>query len=124
MGLFLDVYTRISFFYALSQGNPVTHIMGFPVRVHQKKYMCLFYRALLQKTHIIDTQGNPVCQRLHQERECECMCVGASGMYYVGWLRLVGPLKLYVSFAKEPYKRDDNLQKRPTIFKGLIVATP
>jgi len=35
-----------------------------------------------------------------------------SGM---GWLRLVGSLKLQVSFAKEPYKRDDILQKRPII---------
>jgi len=33
----------------------------------------------------------------------------------MGWLRLVGSLKLYVSFAKEPYKRDDILQKRPII---------
>jgi len=41
------------------------------------------------------------------------------------WLRLVGSLKLEVSLAKEPYKRDDVLQKRPPIFKGLlIVATP
>jgi len=29
-------------------------------------------------------------------------------------LRLVGPLKTYVSFAKEPYERDYILQKRPT----------
>ena len=27
-------------------------------------------------------------------------------------LQLVGSLKLQVSFAKEPYKRDDTLQKR------------
>jgi len=33
-------------------------------------------------------------------------------MIPVGWLRLVGSLKLYVSFAKEPFKRDDILQKR------------
>jgi len=33
----------------------------------------------------------------------------------MGWLRLVGSLKLQVSFAKEPYKRDDILQKRPII---------
>ena len=33
----------------------------------------------------------------------------------MGWLRLVGPFKLYVSFAKDPYKRDDILQKRPII---------
>ena len=43
----------------------------------------------------------------------------------MGWLRLVGSLKLYVSFAKEPYKRDYILQKRPRILRGLlIVATP
>ena len=31
------------------------------------------------------------------------------------WLWLVGSIKLKVSFAKEPYKRDDNLRKRPII---------
>jgi len=35
----------------------------------------------------------------------------------MGWLRLVGSLKLQVSFAKEPYKTDDSLQMRPTIDK-------
>ena len=34
---------------------------------------------------------------------------------HMGCLRLVGPLKFWVSFAKEPYKRDDILQKRPII---------
>jgi len=43
----------------------------------------------------------------------------------MGWLRLVGSLKLYVSFAKEPYKRDYILQKGPIILRSLlIVATP
>jgi len=47
-----------------------------------------------------------------------CACV-------MGWLRLVGSLKWQVSFAKEPYKRDDILQKRPIILRSLlIVATP
>ena len=41
------------------------------------------------------------------------------------WLRLVGSLTLQVSFAKETYKRDDILQKRPMILRGrLMVATP
>jgi len=31
-------------------------------------------------------------------------------------LRLVGSLKVQISFAKEPYKRDDILQKRPIIW--------
>jgi len=43
----------------------------------------------------------------------------------MGWLRLVGSLKCWVSFAKEPHKRDDILQKRPIILRSLlIVATP
>jgi len=43
----------------------------------------------------------------------------------MGWLRLVGSSILQVSFAKEPYKRDDILQKRPMILRSLlIVATP
>jgi len=36
----------------------------------------------------------------------------------MGWLWLVGSIKLYVSFAKEPYKRDDILQKRPKIYRS------
>ena len=37
----------------------------------------------------------------------------------------VSPIELYVSFAKEPYKRDDILQKRPLILPILLtVATP
>jgi len=43
----------------------------------------------------------------------------------MGWLQLVGSLKLKVSFAKEPYKRDDILQKRPMNFSILLTeATP
>ena len=40
------------------------------------------------------------------------------------WLWLVASTKLYVSFAKEAYKRDDILQKRPIILSILLtVAT-
>jgi len=42
----------------------------------------------------------------------------------MGWLRLVGSLKWKISFAKEPYKRDCILQKRPMILRSLLsVAT-
>jgi len=42
-----------------------------------------------------------------------------------GWLRLVGSLKLQVPLAKEPYKRDYILPKRPVVLRSLlIVATP
>ena len=43
----------------------------------------------------------------------------------MGLLRLVGSLKSQVSFAKEPYKTDYILQKRPTIRRSLLIeATP
>jgi len=50
-----------------------------------------------------------------------CSCAYAT----MGWLRLVGSLKLYDSFAKEAYKREDLLQKRDMILRSLLlVATP
>ena len=57
---------------------------------------------------------------------CTCMKRSISiCIIHMGWLRLVGSLKLYVSFAKELYKRDDILQKRPIILRSLlVVATP
>ena len=45
--------------------------------------------------------------------------------YVMGWLRLVGCLKIQVSFAKELYKRDLYSAKRPVFLSILlIVATP
>ena len=62
--------------------------------------------------------------RLLGRRISPCSCIQEC-VTHKGWLRVVGSLKIYVSFAKEPYKRDDILQKRPMILKSLlIVATP
>jgi len=41
---------------------------------------------------------------------------------YVRWIRLAGSLKLCFSFAKEPYKRDYILQKRPVILRSLLIV--
>jgi len=51
--------------------------------------------------------------------------IDVSRNIHMGWLPLVGSLKAQVSFAKEPYERDDILQKRRIILRSLIiVATP
>ena len=43
----------------------------------------------------------------------------------MGWLSSVGSIKSQVSFAKEPYKRGDILQKKSIILSILLtVATP
>jgi len=40
----------------------------------------------------------------------------------MGWLRLVGCLKLWVCFAKEPYKREYTLQKKLIILRSLLIV--
>jgi len=53
------------------------------------------------------------------------LCVWKECTSSMGWLRWVASIKLHVSFAKEPYKRDYILQKRPIILSILLtVATP
>ena len=51
-----------------------------------------------------------VLQRQPYPTPCTVFCA-------MGWLRLVGSFKSWVCFAKEPYKRDDILQKRTYNFK-------
>jgi len=62
----------------------------------------------------------PFLQRNVGNAEDTSSCYGN-----MGWLWLVGSNKLYVSFAKEPYNRDDILQKRPILSSILLtIATP
>jgi len=43
----------------------------------------------------------------------------------MGWLCIVASIKSYVSFAKEPFEKDNILQKRPLIVSILLtVANP
>jgi len=54
-----------------------------------------------------------------------CLMILRTVITTMGWLWLVGSIKLYVSFAKEPYKRDNILQKRHVILSiPLTEATP
>jgi len=99
----------------------------------------LFYGALLQKSPIILMSLLIVAtpQSVYLPTMCRFVCpavLSSFNLFFclrvlVGlsmrWLRWVGSLKWQVSFAKEPYKRDDILQKRPMIVRSLIiVATP
>ena len=55
----------------------------------------------------------------------ECAAYRTCHVHTMGWLRFVGSLKVQVSIAKEPYKRDYILQKRSMILRSLLpVATP
>ena len=47
--------------------------------------------------------------------------LGISRISLMGWLRLLGSLTLWVSFAKEPCHRDYILQKRPMILRSLLM---
>jgi len=62
----------------------------------------------------------------------QCLCLWRHASIHIlsatkgmGWLQSEGSIKLQVSFAKETYKRDYILQKRPIISSILLtVATP
>jgi len=59
----------------------------------------------------------------HTHTHTSTHCSELSPHVDMGWLRLVGSLKWCVSLSKEPYKRDDILQKWHVILL-LIVTTP
>jgi len=64
---------------------------------------------------------------IHHTHANACWCVSREGrvIIHMGWLQLVGSLKWSVSVAKEPCKRDYILQKRPIIWRSLLIeATP
>jgi len=63
---------------------------------------CIFHKLLIQ------VQGS---------------CLEGSFFGCMGWLWLAGLIKSKVSFAKEPYKRDDILPERPIIFNILLAVT-
>jgi len=65
---------------------------------------------------------------MHRHRVQSQMCLDIVDIYCVdamGWLRLVGSLKLYVSLENIGLFCGALLQKRPTILRSLLViATP
>ena len=75
------------------------------------------------------------CVAVRDVLQCVAACCSASQvcselqcehgqLVCMRWLQLVGSLKSQVSFAKEPYKRDDILQKSPIILRSLLIVAP
>ena len=98
--------------------------------------MCVDYTCFIQVRMYVYVRTN-VCMHICMCVDYTCICVcrlhifgetpsaegsGAS-MLSMGWLRLVGSLKLQVSFAKESYERDYILQKRPIMLRSLLIVT-
>jgi len=69
-------------------------------------HTCDWGMSHIWRSHV--THVNEACHTY------ECTHEHSSG-FAMGWLRLIGSIKSQVSFAKEPYKGDYILQKRPII---------
>jgi len=98
----------------------VPFIYSMHTCIHAYWYTCIFVCAWVYK--YICILYVYICEYTRTPYSCVwchhgflCMCVPVCLDYGMGWLQLVGSLKLYVSFAEEPYKRDDILRKRPII---------
>ena len=99
-----------------------THVVPYVLCVKDASNLSILWGSLLRHPGLFRNLGllRHLGLFLHVVRDM-------SFVTFVLWggLRWVGALKLQVSFAKEPYKRDDILQKRPTILRHiLIVSTP
>jgi len=93
-------------------------------------YTCRL-RKISTRTHLLFEQSLNIYTTLYSASHISASSI--NNLYFnnlsitalhvhMGWLWLVGSLKLQVSFAKEPYKRDDILQKRPVILRSLLIV--
>ena len=86
-----------------------------PLTLMEKMYICIYTLHINYGTlHITYATLHMIYIRLVR---CACVLFANGKHVQMAWLRLVGSLKLHVSFAKEPYTRDDILQKRPIFLK-------
>jgi len=125
------IHTYMCLRFTPCSNNPFTYsiciCMYLFVGVCIYTYMCLWFASCPNYSFTYSMYINIcICVCLSM---CVCkytyMCLQSTISPDMGWLRLVGSSKLQVSFAKEPYKRDYILQKKPVILRSLlIVATP
>jgi len=114
--------------------NTLTHTTNSHNKLaQQNRHNTLTQHIDTQHTHTTNshtTNWHNPAQGISFNHTCppesvKTMCQFELGFTTMGWLRLVGFLKLQVSFAKEPFKGHYILQKRPIILWSLlIVATP
>jgi len=99
-----------------------THL---PVCIYTYIYTCM-YNVYIYRICIIFTYLYIYLHSYTYIHVWMCTCISyfyfTRHLVHMGWLRLVGSLKLQVSFAKDPSKRDDVLQKRPIISRSLLIV--
>jgi len=114
--------------HAATRCNTLQHTATQYNTMHDHPDRLQTHRNTLQHSAILcnTLQHSAIlCNTLHDHPDKLQLWKVQHDAHDMGRLRLVGSLQLYVSFAKEPYKRDYILHKRLVILKSLlIVATP
>ena len=91
-------FAEYSLFYrALLQKRPITR---YVVYIHYAMIVCVQCIYIYEAKHIKKNTHIYVYISIHNAHK------NKSCSSHMGWLRLVGSLKLYVSFAKEPIKEN------------------
>ena len=99
--------------------NPYTYLSHTP-HTHDIYVVYMYIHTDLYVVNMyIHTIMYVVCKHIHTN--IHTTLIDITHMY-MGWLWLVGSIKLNVSFAKEPNKRDNILQKRPRMLYHIYAT--
>ena len=96
----------------------VSHVLTY--MSHLLRYLCCTTLHLSWQAHLSFQAHACTVRTCTRHTHVQSYTYANASCICMGWLRLVGSLKLQVSFAKEPYKRDDILQKRPIILRNTL----
>jgi len=105
--LYAQSHTKQTMFYIVcSIAHKAEHVLHCMLNRTQSRTCSTMYA----QSHTKQNMFYNVCSIAHKAEDGVCATRG--------WLGLVESIKLQVSFAKEPYKRDDILQKRRLIYRA------
>ena len=111
--MYIDVYIYVHT-YVYHCRYTWTKSQCAPTDIFIKSKIIYIYIQMQIHPYTWERAIEELCGRRGRRDTCAMHRFAIKEPYRV-WLRLVGSIKLYVSFAKELYKRDDVLQKRPII---------
>jgi len=115
-----SLYITYTHTYTHTHIHTHTYTLYFSLCIYNRTLTCALYSS--QNMNFRTLTYSPYFARSTHIRTVTYSLYFTHYIYIMGWLPLAGSLKLQVSFAKKPHKRDYILQKRPIILRSLLIV--